>query len=138
LIVRNVKKLIGHLPTKSNQSIIEMVLYGQLVIGPPSAGKTTFCYGMSMFLREIDRNCDIVNLDFANENIPYTASIDVRDLISLETAMSDAILGPNGGLVYCMEYLLEHLDWLVDRLQALDSDYVIFDCPGQVCMYIIV
>lgn len=97
------------------------------------AGKTTYCHGMSMFLKEIDRSCDIVNLDFANENIPYTPSIDVRDLISLQTAMMDAELGPNGGLVYCMEYLLEHLDWLVDQLQALDSGYVIFDCPGQVC-----
>lgn len=85
-----------------------------------------------MFLQEIDRPCDVVNLDFANDNLPYKPSIDVRDLISLQTAMADAELGPNGALVYCMEYLLEHADWLLTRLQSLDSQYVIFDCPGQV------
>lgn len=41
-------------------------------------------------------------------------------------------LGPNGGLVYCMEYLLENLDWLEKQIESLDSNYIIFDFPGQV------
>lgn len=44
-------------------------------------------------------------------------------------------LGPNGGLVYCMEYLQANLDWLEDQLIALDTHYIIFDCPGQVELY---
>jgi len=44
-------------------------------------------------------------------------------------------LGPNGGLVYCMEYLQANLDWLEDQLTALDTHYIIFDCPGQVELY---
>lgn len=55
------------------------------------------------------------------------------DLISLEDAMEELELGPNGGLVYCMEYLLDNLDWLKDELDKFDEDeYIIFDCPGQV------
>lgn len=29
---------------------------------------------------------------------------DVRELISLDDVMEELGLGPNGGLVYCMEY----------------------------------
>ena len=48
--------------------------------------------------------------------------------------MEQHSLGPNGGLVYCMEFLLEHSDWLEEKLDALDADahYILFDCPGQV------
>lgn len=41
-------------------------------------------------------------------------------------------LGPNGSLVFCMEYLLDNSDWLVEKLDNLDCHYAIFDCPGQV------
>lgn len=40
-------------------------------------------------------------------------------------------LGPNGGLVFCMEYLLRNLKWLRDELHEQDDDYFLFDCPGQ-------
>lgn len=47
--------------------------------------------------------------------------------------MDELELGPNGGLVYCMEYLLNNMDWLKDELDKFDDDeYIIFDCPGQV------
>ena len=42
-------------------------------------------------------------------------------------------LGPNGGLLYCMEYLEANFDWLEGRLKELGDDaYVLFDLPGQV------
>lgn len=90
---------------------------------------------MKMFIDELGRKCDIVNLDFANDILPYTPSVDVRDLISLQDTMEEHKLGPNGGLVYCMEYLLTNIDWLEDQLKELGSHYVIFDCPGQVELY---
>lgn len=46
--------------------------------------------------------------------------------------MEEHKLGPNGGLMYCVEYLLENIDWLVDKLKSLETNYAIFDCPGQV------
>ena len=59
------------------------------------------------------------------------------DLISLEDAMEELELGPNGGLVYCMEYLLDNMDWLKDELDKFDDDeYIIFDCPGQVRVFV--
>lgn len=51
--------------------------------------------------------------------------------------MEELELGPNGGLVYCMEYLLDNMDWLKDELDKFDDDeYIIFDCPGQVLTFL--
>jgi GTPase SAR1 family protein len=158
------------------------------VIGPPGAGKTTYCHGMSLFALSLGRQCAIVNLDFANDILPYTPTIDVRELVSqevctvsvlwhacgmrcaliclsasclicfrnvvmfaclrtanvhsiftlwhiclrLQKVMEEQELGPNGSLIYCMEYLLDNIYWLIDRLAKLKSHYIIFDCPGQV------
>lgn len=50
--------------------------------------------------------------------------------------MEELELGPNGGLVYCMEYLLDNMDWLKDELDKFDDEeYIIFDCPGQVGVF---
>jgi hypothetical protein len=42
----------------------------------------------------------------------YECSIDVRELVSVEDVMVEMNLGPNGGLVYAMEYLVTNIDWL--------------------------
>lgn len=44
-------------------------------------------------------------------------------------------LGPNGALLFCMESLLQEIDWLIDRIKALPCKYYIFDFPGQVELY---
>ena len=45
-------------------------------------------------------------------------------------------LGPNGGLVFCIEYLRENMEWLEDELSQFDEDgYFIFDCPGKIEVY---
>lgn len=43
-------------------------------------------------------------------------------------------LGPNGGLFFCIEYLLQNQNWLTDKLNEIvkEDDYVLFDCPGQI------
>jgi GTPase SAR1 family protein len=50
--------------------------------------------------------------------------------------MEELGLGPNGALIYCMEYLLENMDWLSDELDNFDDDeYLLLDCPGQIELY---
>lgn len=61
--------------------------------------------------------------------------VDIRDLISVDDAMEELALGPNGALVYCMEYLMENLEWLDDQIGEFDSDYLVIDCPGQIELY---
>jgi hypothetical protein len=86
-------------------------------------------------------------------------------LITLEDVQEELSCGPNGGLIYCMEYLSQNLEWLTDQITggydhvdddndddhhnddavedtghytgAIDytDDYLIFDCPGQIELY---
>lgn len=84
------------------------------------------------FLAAIGRPAHIVNLDPANAATPYTSAIALADLISVGDVMDELGLGPNGAMLYCMEYLEANLEWLETRLDALEHDYVVFDLPGQV------
>ena len=53
------------------------------------------------------RTVHVVNLDPAAEYFDYQPTVDVRDLIHLDDAMEDEELrfGPNGGLVFCIEWV---------------------------------
>lgn len=108
---------------------------GVLVLGPAGVGKSTFCSSIISYMQSVGRRAHIVNLDPAAEPTEYEFSVDIRDLISLEDAMEELEYGPNGGLVYCMEFLLENLDWLDEEIGDYEDEYLIFDCPGQIELY---
>mmetsp|Transcript_131785 Transcript_131785/g.196372 ORF Transcript_131785/g.196372 Transcript_131785/m.196372 type:complete len:298 (+) Transcript_131785:104-997(+) len=113
----------------------------QLVMGPAGSGKSTYCQAMQQHAETLGgsrrRTIHVANLDPAAEHFGYDLAFDIRDLISVEEVMEELNLGPNGALIYCMEYLLNNLDWLQDQLdeQFTDDDYVLLDCPGQIELY---
>ncbi|KAM1133814.1 hypothetical protein ACFX19_043727 [Malus domestica] len=112
------------------------MVFGQVVIGPPGSGKTTYCNGMSQFLQLIGRKVAVVNLDPANDALPYECAVNMEELIKLSDVMVEHSLGPNGGLVYCMDYLEKNIDWLEAKLKPLIKDhYILFDLPGQVELF---
>lgn len=50
--------------------------------------------------------------------------------------MEEMSLGPNGGLIYCFEFLMENLDFLTEALDPLTEEYlIIIDMPGQIELY---
>ncbi|KAK9839039.1 hypothetical protein WJX74_008262 [Apatococcus lobatus] len=111
--------------------------FAQLVVGPAGCGKSTYCDHLRQHCEAVGRTVHTVNLDPAAEDFAYPVSFDVRDLISLQDAMDELKLGPNGGLLYCMEYLEDNLDdWLGEELESYgEDDYLVFDCPGQIELY---
>lgn len=108
-------------------------------MGPPGSGKTTYCWGAYQYLNAVGRyrklarhdhrhisdrfyrKVAVVNLDPANDHIPYPCAINVADLITLDDTMRELGLGPNGGIMFCLEYLLENIDWLTERLEKLQG-----------------
>ena len=152
-----------------------MVLYGQVVVGQPGAGKSTLCNGMQQYLRLIGREALVVNLDPANEfqpnhqdqdldknkqgqdqerhkqdseksHLPYDTILDVsEEIINLSSVMEELGLGPNGGLIYCLEYLAHHTSTLIEILSSKIKEftesnngtapYLLLDLPGQVELY---
>ncbi|RDX65930.1 GPN-loop GTPase 2, partial [Mucuna pruriens] len=112
------------------------MVFGQVVVGPPGSGKTTYCNGMSQFLSLIGRKVAIINMDPANDSLPYECTVNIEDLVKLSDVMVEHSLGPNGGLVYCMDYLEKNIDWLQAKLEPLLKDhYLLFDFPGQVELF---
>jgi hypothetical protein len=138
--------------------------FGQVVVGPPGSGKTTYCHGVAEFMRAAGRKVAIVNLDPANDGLPYKPAVDVSELICLEEVMDQLRLGPNGGawrgtccrpeeavaararcraalaslhrgaqqraglrfrlcagLLYCIAFLAQNLDWLAEKLEPLEK-----------------
>lgn len=104
-------------------------------MGPAGAGKSTFCNSIIRHMQTIGRRAHIVNLDPAAEPTDYEFTIDIRDLISLQDVMEEMNLGPNGGLLYCFEFLLNNLDWLDEQIGDFNDEYLIFDFPGQIELY---
>lgn len=105
-------------------------------MGPAGAGKTTFCSALIQHLRNNRRSCFYINLDPAAEDFVYEPDVDIKELISLEDVMEELHLGPNGGLIYCFEFLLENLDFITDPLETVTDEYlIIIDMPGQIELY---
>lgn len=113
-----------------------MPRFAQIVMGPAGSGKSTYCNAMQEHFAVNRRSARCINLDPAAEEFVYNCDIDIRDLITVDDCMEECELGPNGGLIFAMEYLLDNLDWLVDQLEEYgDDEYFLFDCPGQIELY---
>ncbi len=109
--------------------------FSQIVIGAPGAGKSTYCNGMHQFMHAIGRKAVVVNLDPANEDTQYECAVNVTDLITVQDVMDEFGLGPNGALVYCIEWLANNMHLLREALKPYEDQYILFDFPGQAELY---
>ncbi|KAK4310652.1 hypothetical protein Pmani_017798 [Petrolisthes manimaculis] len=114
---------------------VRMTQFGQVVMGPPGSGKTSYCRAVASLLKSLGRKVAVINLDPANDTLPYEAAADICELVSVEEVMEVQGLGPNGALIYCMEVLEASLSWLTDKVNKLKGQYLIFDFPGQAELY---
>ncbi|MEN2495683.1 MAG: GPN-loop GTPase 3 [Marteilia pararefringens] len=116
-----------------------MPLFGQIVVGPAGCGKSAFCAAAStVFETNLRRKIRVINLDPGADRIVYerNCDADIRTLTNVDEVMQSQHLGPNGALMYSMELLCNNLNWFNENIEAVDSDYYIFDCPGQVELFV--
>lgn len=136
-------------------------IYGQIIVGPPGSGKSTYCKYIGENLRQIGRHVKIINLDPANDNLPYKAYADISSFVNVPSVMESLDIGPNNAFLKCIECLDKHYGWLHDvvtssikeeekqweklKKQMLEDGkdvdanniklehrpYLLFDCPGQ-------
>lgn len=111
------------------------MIYCQIVVGAPGCGKSTYCNGMQKFLQAIGRETVIVNMDPGNENVLYESAFDIVELITVHDVMEEMHLGPNGALLYSMEWITKNLDIIHTKLKPLEDKYILFDFPGQAELY---
>ncbi|KFW83266.1 GPN-loop GTPase 3, partial [Manacus vitellinus] len=99
--------------------------------------QSTYCSTMVQHCEALGRAVQVVNLDPAAEHFSYPVMADIRELIEVDDVMEDESLrfGPNGGLVFCMEYFANNFNWLEESLGHVEDDYILFDCPGQIELY---
>jgi GTPase SAR1 family protein len=121
-----------------------MVRIIQLVMGPAGSGKSTYCAEAAKHLQTLRREVHLVNMDPAAEMLTFVPEVDIRELVKLSDVTSfdnetgEVGLGPNGGLVFCIEHLVDHIQWLHDTLMEVnmsDDAYFIVDFPGQIELY---
>ena len=109
--------------------------FGQVVIGGAGAGKSTFVLGMSDLLTQLKRPYCLVNLDCGNGNPPYKPDIDIRDLLTLDSAAESQNLGPNGALMFSFDQLVVDFAWLEEEISRQGDKFFIFDFPGQIELF---
>lgn len=74
-------------------------------------------------------------MDPANDSLPYKAVADISELVCAKSVATDLKLGPNGSLLYAMEFLEKNISWLEQKLKTYKDKYILFDFPGQVELY---
>lgn len=115
--------------------LILVMKVGHVVMGPAGSGKSTYCLEIYKNLISTKKTIKVINLDPSVENQECPNSIDIRDLIRIEDVMEEFSLGPNGALIFCMEYLIDNLVWFEKEVNFCPEKNLIFDLPGQIELF---
>jgi len=110
-------------------------MYFVFIVGTAGSGKSLLTATFSDWLRLKKQSVTTVNLDAAALRLPYTPDVDVREYFTAEDLMEKYGLGPNGALVMSADLIATEIDSLRGEVEALNSDYVIVDSPGQMELF---
>jgi hypothetical protein len=100
------------------------------VVGPAGSGKSTFVSSFGEFLEDRGYEVCLCNLDPATDPA-FEADVDIREFIRAEEVMKKFNLGINGALLKSIDLSLN----FAGKLKC-DADYVLYDTPGQMELFI--
>ena len=112
---------------------------GLIVLGASGCGKTSFCFSMQNFVNSTNELPIFVNLDPGNNLSLSSFDINIQELINSYEIIPELNLGPNGSLLYSIEYFEKNNDWFeykfINLTQKLHCYYFLFDLPGQIELF---
>lgn len=110
-----------------------------LILGSPGAGKTTFCHCAKYYSETLGQKFFYGNFDPGSNFQSKKADIDLCRLVFSQEITTELHLGPNGAIIFTIEYLEKNLDWLEKKIEILnsprDSFKLFFDLPGQIELF---
>nr|HDO80134.1 GTPase [Candidatus Bathyarchaeota archaeon] len=112
-----------------------MSYYATFFVGTAGSGKSTLAGVFAEWLGDHDVDVVTVNLDPGARYIPYTPDVDIREYIVLEDVMDTFNLGPNGGLIACIDMTINFVEDLKRELEDLAATHVLIDTPGQLELF---
>ena len=109
-------------------------MYAVFIIGPAGSGKTSLATALAERCLVSKRSVQILNLDPAADSLPYIPTDDIRDDVLLKKIMDKHTLGPNGGLMKCLDQYA-HSKSLQNLVTDTSDGFYFVDCPGQIEFY---
>jgi len=103
--------------------------------GIAGSGKTSLVNAFKSWMDNGGLDCITVNLDPGAVRIPYDVDVDIRDWITLEGAMDEYTLGPNGAQIACADMLALHIGDIRETIRAYETNYILVDTPGQIELF---
>ncbi|RPA95965.1 hypothetical protein L873DRAFT_1773618 [Choiromyces venosus 120613-1] len=105
-----------------------------ICIGMAGSGKTTFMQRLNAHLHAKKQPPYIINLDPAVKTVPFARNIDIRDSVNYKEVMKQYNLGPNGGIMTCLNLFATKVDQVVGILEkrASSINSILVDTPGQI------
>lgn len=118
------------LPAPTNMDGKPLVV---LVVGMAGTGKTTFVHRMQHYCVERHISSYFVNLDPAVNDVPFEASIDIRDTVNYKEVMRQYTLGPNGAIMTSLNLFAMKFHQVISILEKKQGlRYIFVDTPGQI------
>ena len=107
-----------------------------ILVGPAGSGKTTLTKALGEWMTKEGFSVSYLNLDPGTQFVPYSASFDVRELVTVQELMEKEGLGSNGALIKASEIIEEKMDLILKRIEGTASDFTIIDTPGQMELFL--
>jgi hypothetical protein len=101
------------------------------ILGPAGSGKSSLVNVLSQWMSESGLDVLTVNLDPGVKRLPYGPNVDVRDFVFIDELIDKYELGPNGAMILAMDYVVLNIDQVLDEIEMISPEYVLFDTPGQ-------
>lgn len=106
-------------------------------IGSAGSGKSSLTNAFNGWMQHQGYDAITVNLDPGIENAPYVPDVDIRDWVKLRDIMKEYGVGPNGAQIIAADMLALNIGEMKEIIESFETEYVIFDTPGQMELFIL-